>query len=100
MSGAEEASAHERIDGLVTRMDSVERWMEGFKLQMNNVGEEVRANTRLTEEIHGNTSELVETMADLKTLGRWGKRAAIFSKYVAYVVALFGAAWAFVFPHR
>lgn len=50
----------ERIDVLATRVDAVEQWMEGFKLQMTDVGNEVKANTRLTEEIHGRNEEMYE----------------------------------------
>lgn len=34
--------------------------MEGFKLQMTDVGNEVKANTRLTEDIHGKTDEMFQ----------------------------------------
>lgn len=92
--------AHDRIEAILPRIDALEKWAESFKLQMTDVGNEVKANTRLTEEIHSNTHELIETMADLKALGRWGKRAAVFSKYAAYVMAAIAAAWALFFPHK
>jgi hypothetical protein len=91
-----EATAHERIDAIHTRLIAVEGWMEAVKLQMMDVGNEVKANTRLTEDIHSNTHELIETMADLKVLGRWGKRAAIGAKYLTYIGGVIAAAWAFL----
>jgi hypothetical protein len=85
---------HQRIDAMHTRVAALEQWAEGFKLQMNDAVNEIQANTRLTEEIHSNTHELIETMADLKALGRWGRRAATASKYAASFVALIASVWA------
>lgn len=92
----DEVSAHQRIDAMLPRIASLEQWAEGFKLQMTDVANEVKANTRLTEEVHGNTSELIETMADLKVLGRWGKRAAMGAKYLTYLLGFLAAWWAWM----
>lgn len=54
---------HERIDSLSTRLDSVEKWAESFEYKMVNVGNEVQANTALTEDIHGKTDEMYQMFA-------------------------------------
>lgn len=86
----DDGTAHERLDALVTRMDAVERWMEGFKLQMTEVGAEVKANTRLTEEIHGDTKDLVEAMRWVGTTRRYVIHACGIVVAVAGVAKLFG----------
>lgn len=57
--------------------------MENFKLQMVDVGNEVKANTRLTEEIHGRTDEMyailqpgVNFFRGLGAIGNGGLRVA------------------------
>lgn len=60
----------ERIESIETRLRSVEEWMEGFKLQMTDVGNEVKANTRLTEETHGRTEEVYEFLRPARNFFR------------------------------
>lgn len=72
-------AVHERIDAIVTRVDALEEWMEAFKLQMTDVGNEVKAITRLTEETHGTAQEVYDFLAPavwfFKTLGAIGRGA-------------------------
>lgn len=84
------------LEALDTRVTALEGVMEDFKLQISDVGNEVRANTRLTEEIHSNTADLVEAIGDLKAFGRWGKRFASFARYTSYVLIFIGSVWALI----
>lgn len=82
------------LETLDTRVTALEGVMESFQLQIVEVGREVKANTRLTEDIHGNTADLVEAIGDLKVFGRWGRRFATFARYGSYVLIFIGAVWA------
>ena len=86
-----DATAHERIDALLTRMDSVEKWMEAFKLQMTDVGNEVKANTRLTEEIHGDTKDIIEAMRWVNTTRKYLIGAAALVAAVVGAIKAIGA---------
>lgn len=76
---------HQRIDALVPRIAAVEEWMEGFKLQMTDVSNEVQANTRLTEEIHGDTKEIIEAV---RWMGTTKKYLIHFSGFVIAVAGI------------
>jgi hypothetical protein len=75
---------------------ALEGWAEDLKLQLIDVAAEVKANTRLTEDIHGDTAALVEFAGDLKVFSRWGKRLGTFAKYATPVLLFFGAVWALI----
>lgn len=69
---------------------------DGFEQMRDDIGgarREILANTRLVEEIHGNTADIVEVMSDLKVLFKWGKRLA---KPAAYVFALGASAYVYL----
>jgi hypothetical protein len=74
-----------------TRMSGVEGWCEQLDF-------ELKANTRLTQQVHTNTQEIVELFKASKEmfefLARWSKRFAIFAKYVSYVAGAIAAVWA------
>lgn len=85
-----DAFIHARIDGIDARLKSVEGWAENFEIKMVDVGIEVKANTRLTEEIHGNTMELVELGRWVKTSRRYAISACGVVIAVGGVLKLFG----------
>lgn len=80
------------VSALAVRVTVLEQRMERFDdaLRQNTV--ELKSNTRLTEEIHGNTEDIIEAVKATKAFwefaSRWGKRFAIFAKYASYVVGL------------
>jgi hypothetical protein len=76
------------LESLDTRVTALEGLVETVRLDMANAVREIQANTALTEDIHGNTADIVEVMQDVKVLVKWGKRLA---RPVAYVFA-FGIA--------
>lgn len=82
---------------LSTRMNTVEKWCETMDY-------ELKANTKLTMQVHKNTEDIVELMASAKEmwefLTKWGKRFAIFSKYVSYVAGAIAAVWALLHLRR
>lgn len=82
------------IAALALRVDALERRMETFSHEQRQITTALESNTRLTEDIHGNTADIVEAMSDLKVLGRWGKRIAIVSKYIGIVAGAVAAVWA------
>lgn len=79
-----------RIGSLETRMDSAEEWLEGFKLQVTDVRNEVRANTALTEEIHGDTKDIIEAVRWMNTTRKYAVHACGAIVAVAGVAKLFG----------
>jgi hypothetical protein len=62
-----ETPVHERIDSLVMRVNALEQWMEDFKLKWADTVNEIKANTRLTEEIHGDTKDIIDAVRWIST---------------------------------
>lgn len=58
---------------------------------------ELKANTRLTQQIHTSTEDLVAAIEGTKEmwafLSKWGKRLAIFLKYVGIIAGAITAIW-------
>lgn len=54
-------------NGLHQRVQILEEWKETFSHDFNELKAEVRSNTKLTEEIHGNTTDIVEAVKWLST---------------------------------
>lgn len=86
----ENPSAHQRIDAILPRISALEGWMEDFKLQMTDVGNEVKANTTLTEEIHGDTKDIIEAVRWMSTTRRYLVHGCAVVVAVAGVAKLFG----------
>jgi hypothetical protein len=86
-------STDPNAESLGTRMSAVEGWCEQMDF-------ELKANTRLTQQVHTNTEEIVQLFKASKEmfefLARWGKRFAIFARYVSYVAGAIAAVWAVV----
>src|SRR4051812_10008715 len=84
-------STDANVAALAVRVNAFESWAERLEV-------EVKSNTRLTEEVHGNTAEIVELFKASKDFfeftARWGKRVAIFAKYVSYIAGAIAAVWA------
>lgn len=90
------AADYVSLETLDLRVTALEAGMESIRHDLTQTVSEIQANTRLTEEVHGNTAELIQAMGDLKVLGRWGKRLAIAAKYGTYVLAFIAAGWAYI----
>lgn len=79
------------VAALGDRVKGVEGWCERMDF-------ELRANTVLTKQIHANTEEMVDLFKSSKEmfefLAKWGKRFAVFVKYVGYVAGGITAVWA------
>lgn len=75
------------VAALALRVTALEERMEQFDagLQRNTI--ELRANTALTEKIHGNTEDIVAIVQGLKVF-------AVVSKYATYIVGFVAAALA------
>jgi len=90
----------ERLDSLELRVTAIEEGMQVIRLEMKHAASELQENTFLTEEIHGNTQTIIEAVKATAALWnfatRWGKRLAVFMKYVGYVAGGFAAVWAFL----
>lgn len=54
-------------DGMHRRVSILEKWKETFSHDFNELKSEVQSNTRLTEEIHGNTMDIVQAVKWLST---------------------------------
>lgn len=54
-------------DGMHRRVSVLERWKETFSHDFNELKAEVQSNTRITEEIHGNTEDIVQAVKWLST---------------------------------
>lgn len=65
---------------------------------------ELKANTRLTKQIHESTEDLVLAIEGTKEmwafLSKWGKRLAIFMKYAGMIAGGFAAIWAAIHLRR
>lgn len=89
-----EAEIDERINALDTRLRSVEGWMESFKVQMTDVGNEVKANTRLTEETHGRSEEMYEFLLParnfFKAIGVLGNGLVRVGRWFLFTVEFLG----------
>jgi hypothetical protein len=85
----------ERVDSLATRMDAVEKWAESFELKMVNVGNEVKANTALTEEIHGRTDDILEIVTAARGAIKVLEAAGKVAKPLLYVGGFAAAVWGF-----
>lgn len=86
------------VAALALRVTSLELRMEQFEDQLRVNTVELRSNTRLTEEIHGNTEDIIAAVQATKAFwdfaSKWGKRFAIFSRYAGYVLGFVAAALA------
>lgn len=86
----ERAAIQKRLDHLETRIVNVETAVDAL-------GDDVRDNTKLTQEIHRNTVEMVELFATakggFKVVGWFGT----FAKWVAGVLAAVAAVWAGIY---
>lgn len=82
---------------LSTRVGILEKWAETMDL-------ELRANTRLTKQVHENTEGIVAAVEGTKEmwdfLSKWGRRIAIFAKYVGYIAGAVAAVWAVIVNFR
>lgn len=83
------------VAALALRVTALEQRMEQFEdeLRVNTV--ELRSNTALTEQIHGNTEDIIAAVQATKAFwdfaSKWGKRFAVFAKYLSYIVGLVAA---------
>jgi hypothetical protein len=66
----DERPVRERLRSLETRMGSAELWMDDFRLKWADAVREIRQNTALTEEIHGDTKDIVEAVKWISTAKR------------------------------
>jgi hypothetical protein len=89
-----DAFIQERIDSLATRMDAVEQWAESFELKMSDVGNEVKANTALTEEIHGKTDDIFQIVTAARGAFKVLDAAGKLAKPLIYVGGFAAAVWA------
>ncbi len=62
------------LETLDQRVAALEEGMEAFRHDLGEAVREIQANTALTEDIHGDTADIVEVMSDIKVMVKWGKR--------------------------
>lgn len=83
------------VAALALRVTALEQRMEQFDEGLRKNTVELKANTALTELIHGNTEDIVAAMKGLKGFwefsSRWGKRVAVAAKYGTYIVGFVAA---------
>lgn len=87
------------VAALAVRVKALEDRMDVFDHELKRNTTELLANTRLTEEIHGNTEAIIEAVQGAKKLwdflNRWGGRFKRWSystaKYVAVIAGAFTA---------